>query len=537
MKRFRDVVFSNTEPDDKNVVWVYPVPLEKGIYKVFIYNSAWEDVFSGQLVAVKKELIRLITENERQINSIKEELNGEEGITTQLSEAKNDISNLQSDVTNIQNTLGNEETGLIQKVNQHHIEIYGDGTLANPGLIEKVERIPDAMIIQGIETSVEAITSKPNPSVGDVYLLQHEDAQQNIYYEEYVYTSNQGWVNMGLVNNLDNYYTKTELNIHGLDKEKIGSSHGYTWDILLTSSNYIDPTGEAIKNNLFAPRSDEESSQMPSIINLATVLSLNYKCYIENVATLSVGNYGVAGKLNLYANNGYTAKISPLPTPNGHMTYYLPNPYNQGQETGTLALDEVATTSHRGLMSNTDKQHLDNLYDNIVPSLANDVSQVIGGNIPVGGIIMYNGNIASLPNNWHICDGTNGTPDLRDKFIVGAGNEYGINATGGVKKVKLKDYESGLPKHVHAIAEQSHAAGKGNEAAIGTDGKGFGHVYHYNDSGTASGMYYTSGAETEINSDGTISVARSYANTGKEAEVAHENRPPYVALYYIMRIA
>lgn len=40
--------------------------------------------------------------------------------------------------------------------------------------------------------------------------------------------------------------------------------------------------------------------------------------------------------------------------------------------------------------------------------------------VPAGGIIMWSGNIASIPAGWYLCDGNNGTPDLRDQFIVGA---------------------------------------------------------------------------------------------------------------------
>lgn len=42
------------------------------------------------------------------------------------------------------------------------------------------------------------------------------------------------------------------------------------------------------------------------------------------------------------------------------------------------------------------------------------------GIIPIGGIIMWSGTVATIPANWQLCNGTNGTPDLRDKFIVGA---------------------------------------------------------------------------------------------------------------------
>lgn len=42
------------------------------------------------------------------------------------------------------------------------------------------------------------------------------------------------------------------------------------------------------------------------------------------------------------------------------------------------------------------------------------------GLVPSGGIILWKGTIATIPSGWALCDGTNGTPDLRDKFIVGA---------------------------------------------------------------------------------------------------------------------
>ena len=51
--------------------------------------------------------------------------------------------------------------------------------------------------------------------------------------------------------------------------------------------------------------------------------------------------------------------------------------------------------------------------------------------MPIGGIIAYTGSLRMIPSNYHLCDGTNGTPDLRDRFIVGAGNSYNLNSVGG----------------------------------------------------------------------------------------------------------
>ena len=51
--------------------------------------------------------------------------------------------------------------------------------------------------------------------------------------------------------------------------------------------------------------------------------------------------------------------------------------------------------------------------------------------MPKGSIIMWSGNIDSIPNGWKICDGTENTPDLRNRFIIGAGSNYNINSIGG----------------------------------------------------------------------------------------------------------
>lgn len=52
--------------------------------------------------------------------------------------------------------------------------------------------------------------------------------------------------------------------------------------------------------------------------------------------------------------------------------------------------------------------------------------------VPIGGIIMWYGAVNTIPNGYALCDGTNGTPDLRDKFVIGAGNDYSVNDTVGV---------------------------------------------------------------------------------------------------------
>lgn len=48
-----------------------------------------------------------------------------------------------------------------------------------------------------------------------------------------------------------------------------------------------------------------------------------------------------------------------------------------------------------------------------------------------GAILLWHGTLLNIPSGWHLCDGTSGTPDLRDQFVVEAGDTYAVDDTGG----------------------------------------------------------------------------------------------------------
>ena len=125
-----------------------------------------------------------------------------------------------------------------------------------------------------------------------------------------------------------------------------------------------------------------------------------------------------------------------------------------------------------------------------------------GALVPTGGIILWSGSVASIPANWHLCDGTNGTPDLRDRFVVGAGNSYAPGDIGGEATHMLTVAE--MPAHTHPnttpVSTSVTVNASGNTNAMKNCGA-------LSDSGSAGG-----GA-------------------------AHNNLPPYYALAYIMRIS
>ena len=124
---------------------------------------------------------------------------------------------------------------------------------------------------------------------------------------------------------------------------------------------------------------------------------------------------------------------------------------------------------------------------------------VIAGSTPTGSIVIWSGSEASIPSGWSLCDGTNGTPDLTDKFVVGAGDTYAVNATGGSATHTLTISE--MPAHTHLTYFKLAAAGG-------------------------------SAAESPWTASGS---AGNKATSSTGGGVAHENRPPYYALAYIMK--
>ena len=77
------------------------------------------------------------------------------------------------------------------------------------------------------------------------------------------------------------------------------------------------------------------------------------------------------------------------------------------------------------------------------------------GNVPVGGIIIWTGLLAAIPPGYVLCDGTNGTPDLRDRFVKGAANGQNPGNTGGA--ATHQHTYSQVPNHVHPITDPGHS--------------------------------------------------------------------------------
>ena len=136
--------------------------------------------------------------------------------------------------------------------------------------------------------------------------------------------------------------------------------------------------------------------------------------------------------------------------------------------------------------------------------------------LPSGVITLWSGAQTNIPSGWALCDGTNGTPDLRDRFVVGAGSTYAVGATGGNASVTLTTTQ--IPSHNH---------------------NGTGGLYGYTTNtlySSNSGNYFQNitKSTSNVGTLPTLSLTINTANAGGGA--SHENRPPYYALCYIMKL-
>ena len=148
------------------------------------------------------------------------------------------------------------------------------------------------------------------------------------------------------------------------------------------------------------------------------------------------------------------------------------------------------------------------------------------GTIPVGGIIMWSGSIGTIPTGWALCNGSNGTPNLQDRFIVGAGSGYAVAATGGSANATLVS-------HSHAATSSVSDTGHGHGVTVplnGSAGNDDGNTPRWTAKTNAN--YGNKTASTSLNQTG-ITVATSITTEGSSATNA--NLPPYYALAFIMR--
>jgi hypothetical protein len=155
-------------------------------------------------------------------------------------------------------------------------------------------------------------------------------------------------------------------------------------------------------------------------------------------------------------------------------------------------------------------QTLDNLY----PILQS--APAVSATFTAGMILIWSGSIGSIPVGWVLCDGTNSTPDLRDRFVVAAGNTYAVGATGG-------SADAIVVTHNHTATSVVTDPGHTHSLLLPQNG------------GTGVWSPVTNTGSTQNVSTSTTGITVATTNTSAGTSGTNANLPPYYALAYIMK--
>jgi len=157
-------------------------------------------------------------------------------------------------------------------------------------------------------------------------------------------------------------------------------------------------------------------------------------------------------------------------------------------------------------------QDYDNLYGII------GASPPAATPIPSGGILLWSGSIGSIPAGYVLCNGNNSTPDLRNRFVVGAGSTYAVDATGG-------SADATLPTHNHAatsvVTDPGHRHGSDFTGDQSVGGAGTGNTL--------------AGNTAHLMTTATTGITVATTNATAGVSPTNANLPPYYALCYIMK--
>lgn len=140
--------------------------------------------------------------------------------------------------------------------------------------------------------------------------------------------------------------------------------------------------------------------------------------------------------------------------------------------------------------------------------------------LPVGAIIMWFGSLP-VPTGWRLCDGTNGTPNLTNRFVVGAGGAYAFGDTGG-------SADAVVISHTHVTTIDNNGAHSHNYSPYGAGGAG--------SSYPAASLAFGTPNVILTQSEGLHNHNAAVAAPVGSVSGTNRNLPPYYALYFIMRV-
>lgn len=272
--------------------------------------------------------------------------------------------------------------------------------------------------------------------------------------------------------------------------------------------------------------------------NLGTTTDLGIQYLTVNGDSMVTGNSAVTGNMTTNGNSVVNGNSTVKGDSNLNGNVLSRDVFGGGSQVKTemitagpayggrlhLLGDNVYVMAKNGVRIATDPNSK-NPWGASNGNLTVDGGATIGSNINVNGkvlekgnelvasgmIVMWGGAVDKIPAGWVLCDGVNGTPNLRGLFIVGAGpGSYSVGATGGANEVRLSIDQ--MPRHSH----------RSNNTSNKIAGDGW-------------GTKFAGGGSNGIDTNGNITTFNALI-TDQGGDQPHENRPPYYALCYIMKV-
>ena len=155
---------------------------------------------------------------------------------------------------------------------------------------------------------------------------------------------------------------------------------------------------------------------------------------------------------------------------------------------GTAAVLDVGTSANNIVQLNGSAQ---------LPAVDGSLLTGIEG-VPSGFIGLWSGSVASIPSGWVLCNGSNSTPDLRNFFIVGAGDAYAVGATGGSNTVALA--ETNLPGHTHSVSGTTASDGAHTHNVSGNTSNTGAHTHNVSGNTSNTGDHTHNGSTSNTGS-------------------------------------
>ena len=301
--------------------------------------------------------------------------------------------------------------------------------------------------------------------------------------------------------------------------------------------------------------------------------------YVNTVNSLQVANVNAANAAIVTANNAVvsfvgtlnsaqsTALLANVNAANVSITAaWSANAGSQQTEINSLQTQVYSNAKVASYMLNNTAKITAQTQSTDDDSAAVATTAFVYNHMPPGIIVMWNSSVASIPAGWQLCNGTNGTPDLRDRFVIGAGSSYAVAATGGNKDAVVVSHDHTGTATVNfsgttdAGGVHTHSGTAITESLVGTHGgddrnaqnlsgivSGFitDEIVGATGSGTGSlltidashGHTLSIGNSASHTHTFSSTTSASYTTNARGVSGTNANLPPYYALCYIQKMA